>query len=78
MDQMIIPSTIKWEDPKGAITLYTEPEDTMPYVVGGRYGRYRLFRCPLVVNNYTDAIVAQYHSDKATEKEFSDQLYCRV
>lgn len=78
VDQMIIPSTIKWaDDPKGAITLYTEPEDTMPYVVGADTAGIGIdYFAALVVNNYTDAIVAQYHSDKATEKEFSDQLYC--
>ena len=78
VDQMIINSTIKWVDDKnGPITIFTDAENTMPYVLGADTAGLGIdYFAALVVNNYNGNIVAQYHANKAAEKEFSDQIYC--
>lgn len=88
VDQMIVPETIQWVDSKekAFITIYEEPDDLMPYVLGGDTAGLGIdnFAAHLM-NNYTGKIAAQYFSElpepynqnlKVTEKQFTDQMYC--
>lgn len=76
--QMITAESIRWvEDPHGAITIYTDPSDVMPYVIGADTAGMGIdYFAGVVINNYTGDIEAQYYQDGKDEKYFTDQLYC--
>lgn len=75
--QMIVDESIDFiEDKNGEITIYTECDDMMPYVLGADTAGFGIDNFAVhVVNNYDGKIVAQYHG-KVSEKDFTDQLYC--
>lgn len=78
VDKMIVNSTIKWVDDKeGPIKIFHKVDDTMPYVIGADTAGLGIdYFAAHVINNYTGVPVAQYHANKVTEREFTDQLYC--
>ena len=77
-DQMITKESIEWvDDARGAITIFDEPSDTMPYVVGADTAGMGIdYFAAVVLNNYNGEIAAQYYQDGKDEKYFTDQLYC--
>lgn len=76
-DQMIVDETIEFIEHKdGEITIYTECDDMMPYVIGADTAGLGIDKFAVhVLNNYDGKIAAQYHG-KQSEKDFTDQLYC--
>ena len=78
VDQMIINETISFvRHPEGLVTLFKEPEDIMPYVVGADTAGTGIDNFAVIVlNNYNGEQVAQIYRADITEKEFTDQLYC--
>lgn len=74
----ILNHTIRFvEDSSGPITIYSEPDDLMPYVIGGDTAGMGIDNfAALVMNNYTGIIEAQYYQDGKDETYFTHQLYC--
>jgi phage terminase large subunit len=77
-EQMIVRETIRWVDDKdGAITIFREPNDAMPYVIGADTAGMGIdYFAAVVMNNHNGEIEAQYYQDGKDEKFFTDQLYC--
>ena len=69
--------SIQWESaPDGEISIYAEPENGVPYVVGAdTAGEVSDFFAAQVLNNVTGAQVAVLHS-AFDEDVFAKQLYC--
>lgn len=78
VNELIINETIEWVDsPEGAITIFEEPEDVMPYVIGADTAGIGIDNfAALVMNNYNGQICAQYYQAGKDETYFTHQLYC--
>lgn len=76
--EQIVNESIQWVDsPNGPITLFSDPDDAMPYVLGADTAGIGIDNfASLVINNYNGDIVAQYYEPGKDETYFTHQLYC--
>jgi hypothetical protein len=70
--------TIKWiDDPHGFITIYEQPQEGYPYVIGGdTKGEGRDFYSGTVINNVTGNRAATIRNQWNNSKPYTWQIYC--
>lgn len=75
--EKIVNSSIRFvEDEQGAITIYTKPEKSVPYVIGGDIAEGGHDYCVgQVLDNMTGEQVAVYH-DRTDTDLYAKQMYC--